>query len=230
MTTFIVVHGAWSGAWAWSRVAVRLRAEENDVHVPTLSGLGERTHLAQMPITLGTHIDDVANEILFHDLTDVVLVMHSYGSFVGAAVAERLADHIAALVFVDAFVPKDGDRLVDMLPSFEVGPQVTPPPKGGPEDYLDEADWRWASSKATAHPSATLTEGVRLTGAYLNIPKKTYVLATDWDGFQSIAAPLRSRKGWKVVELNCGHDVAIDMPDELAAILLGLDGGASLNV
>lgn len=219
MATFVIVHGAWAGAWAWTRVVDRLRARGHGVHVPTLSGLGERVHLNQMPITLATHIDDVVNEILFHDLDEVVLVAHSYGGIVGTGAIERMPERIAAAVYIDALVPEDGQSFVDFIGGWDLdGPLVDAPPTS-PGDYFREEDRLWVDSKATPQPAATLTEPLKVTGAYKQVPKKTYVVATGWDGFSGYAQKFRTDPGWQVRELPCGHDVGIDMPDELTALL-----------
>lgn len=219
MSTFVIVHGAWAGAWAWTRVTDRLRAEGHRVHVPTLSGLGERSHLAHLPITLTTHIEDVVNEVLFNDLADIVLVMHSYGGIVGVGVVERIRDRIASLVFVDAFVPADGESFSDLMGGWAGEGHLTPAPASSPGDYLVEADRPWVDAKSTPQPTATLTERLRLTGAYLAVPKKTYIVATGWNGFSATAARFRDDPAWTVQEIQCGHDVAVDMPDELTALL-----------
>ena len=98
MTIFVVAHGAWTGAWGWDPVAELLRAKGHQVHVPTLSGLGERSHLALLPITLSTHVQDIVNEMVWHDLHDVVLVAHSYGGFVATGVAELARERISSIV------------------------------------------------------------------------------------------------------------------------------------
>lgn len=219
MATFVIVHGAWAGAWAWVRVTDRLRARGHRVHVPTLSGLGERSHLAGLPIGLGTHVDDVVNEIAWHGLNEVVLVAHSYGGIVATGVVEKVKERIGSIVYVDAFIPQDGQGFVDFMPGWELeGPLVEPPPTS-PGDYADEADRQWVDAKATAQPLATLTDRLALSGAYLEVPKKTYVLASGWNGFQSFAEPLRGQPGWTVREIACGHDIAIERPEELSDVL-----------
>lgn len=218
MTTFVVVHGAWTGAWDWDRVAERLRVSGHNVHVPTLSGLGERSHLALLPITLSTHIDDIVNEMVWHELTDVVLVAHSYGGFVATGVVERAADRIAAIVYVDAFIPEDGQSFEDIMGGKLTGPLV-PVPEIGDDEYASEAERDRVSALATPQPTGTFTERLKVTGAYLKVARKTYILATGWDGFGSVAAPLRDDPAWKVHELPCGHDIPLLMPIELAALL-----------
>lgn len=218
MTIFVVVHGAWTGAWDWDRVAKRLRAAGHDVYVPTLSGLGERSHLALLPITLSTHIDDMVNEMIWHELTDVVLVAHSYGGFVATGVAERALERIAAIVYLDAFIPEDGQSFEDIMGEKLTGP-VVPVPEIGDGEYATKAETDRVAALATPQPTGTFTERLELTGAYLKIARKSFILATGWDGFGSVAAPLRNDPAWSVHELPCGHDVPLLMPDELADLL-----------
>lgn len=218
MTTFVMVHGAWAGAWGWDRVAERLRAKGHRVHVPTLSGLGERSHLATMPITLTTHIDDIVNEMVWHDLTDVVLVAHSYGGFVATGVVERIKERIASIVYLDAFIPEDDQSFEDIMGGPLTGP-VVPVPDIGDNEYPTEAERIRVAALATPQPTGTFTERLKVTGAYLAVPRKTFILATGWDGFGAVAAPLRDDPAWSVHELPCGHDVPLLMPEELAALL-----------
>src|SRR5262249_14896788 len=111
MATFVLVHGAWHGGWCWQRVAKRLRAAGHDVYTPTLTGLGERSHLLNPSIDLDTHITDVVNVLYYEDLTNVILAGHSYAGAVITGVADRAMPRIGHLVFVDAGHPKNGDAL-----------------------------------------------------------------------------------------------------------------------
>ena len=219
MTTFVIAHGAWTGAWGWDRVADLLRAAGHRVHVPTLSGLGERSHLATMPITLTTHIDDIINEMVWHELTDVVLVAHSYGGFVATGVVERAAERVASIVYLDAFIPEDGQSFADIMGETPSG-AVVPAPEVGDNEYATEAESRRVAALSTAQPTGTFTERLKVTGAYLRVPRKTFIVATGWDGFGQVAAPLRDDPAWSVHELPCGHDVPLLMPEELAALLV----------
>src|ERR1700683_2177449 len=106
--TFVLVHGAWHGGWCWRRVADRLSAKGHYVVAPTLSGVGERSHLPPDVINLTTQINDVVGEIKWKDLDNIVLVGHSYGGMVITGVAEQMRDRIAAMVYLDAFQPADG--------------------------------------------------------------------------------------------------------------------------
>jgi pimeloyl-ACP methyl ester carboxylesterase len=221
--TFVLVHGAWAGGWAWLRVADRLTARGHRVFAPTLSGLGERSHLAHLAIDLSTHVDDVVNEIRWKDLDRIVLVGHSYGGIVITGAAERVFDRLASMVYVDAFIPADGEAFIDYVPGCSPDGRVVPPPPSSRGDYLREPDRAWVDGKSTPQPAATFTERLRVTGAYRRVPKKAFVRATGWEApfFDAVAARARAEPGWTVCELPCGHDVAIEMPDELAAILEG---------
>ena len=125
--TFVLVHGAWHGGWCWQRVADRLRRGGHVVFTPTLTGLGERSHLLRDGIDLKTHITDVVNVMKWEDLSDVVLCGHSYGGFVISGVAEQMAPAISSIVFLDAFVPRNGECVLDLTgPAVQDGsPQRT---------------------------------------------------------------------------------------------------------
>ncbi|HET9868001.1 MAG TPA: alpha/beta hydrolase [Nitrospira sp.] len=216
-TTFVTVHGAWVGSWAWLRVADRLIAKGHRVYTPTLSGLGERSHLAQCGINLTTHVNDIVNEITWKDLDQVVLVGHSYGGFVITGVAEKIRERIASIVYLEAFIPTDGQAFA---PSLDATKELTVPPPSSEGDYLSESDRAWVAEKVTPQPAATFAEKLRVTGAYQQIPRKTFIRATGWDGpFDETVKTLRADPSWTVHEIACGHDVPMDKPDELVAIL-----------
>jgi pimeloyl-ACP methyl ester carboxylesterase len=218
--TFVLVHGAWAGSWHWLRVAARLIEKGHRVFAPTLSGLGERSHLAQCRINLTTHVNDIVNEIIWKDLDQVVLVGHSYGGFVITGVAEEIVERIASIVYVEAFIPTDGQSFADLASSLDVTKEMTPAPPSSEGDYLNELDRAWVESKATPQPTPTFTEKLRVTGAYQRIARKAFIRATGWDGpFDEVVERLRADPGWTVYEIACGHDVPIEKPVELAAIL-----------
>ena len=120
--TFVLVHGAWHGGWCWQRVADRLRGGGHTVFTPTLTGLGERSHLLRAGIDLKTHITDIVNVMKWEGLSDVVLCGHSYGGFVISGVAEQMAPAIRSIVFLDAFVPRNGESVLDLTgPAVQEG-------------------------------------------------------------------------------------------------------------
>src|SRR5580658_4030096 len=116
MATFLLVHGAWHGAWCWRRVVRLLTQAGHEVFAPTLTGLCERSHLSTPTVDLDTHILDIVNELKWQELKDVVLVGHSYGGMVISGVAEKMEKSIASFVMLDAFMPENGQAVIDMPP------------------------------------------------------------------------------------------------------------------
>jgi pimeloyl-ACP methyl ester carboxylesterase len=218
--TFVLVHGAWHGGWCWQRVADRLTAQGHRVFAPTLTGVGERSHLDSPSVDLSTQIHDVVNEIRWKDLENVVLVGHSYGGMVISGVAEQVASKIASIVYLDAFVPADGQSLVDQGGKVDAGPFTAPIPAA--VFAVNEADRAWVDSKMTPQSSACFTEKIKLTGAYQRIARKAFIGAKNFKGFATTLEKIRSDPSWKTWVVDCGHDVMIDKPDELTSILVGL--------
>src|SRR5271157_4298241 len=122
MAAFVLVHGAWHGSWCWKRVRRLLQAKGHDVFTPTLTGVADRSHLMSREVNLETHILDVVNLIRWEELSDIVLCGHSYGGAVVTGAADRVPDRIRSLVYLDAFVPENGENVVQHAP-FE-GDQV----------------------------------------------------------------------------------------------------------
>ena len=227
--TFVLVHGAWHGGWCWCRVADLLMTAGHRVFTPTLSGLGERSHLLGADINLSTHIADVVNVLKWERLTDVVLCGHSYGGFVISGVAEKMSGAIASIVFVDAFVPESDDTVMESASPTtrehlnEVvsrgGTIVGPLPAA--VFQVNEKDRAWVDELCTPQPIATFSERIALTGARERIGKKLYLRASGYESpsFDAALAKVRGRPAWRVFEMACGHDIMIDMPEELARIL-----------
>jgi len=218
--TFVLVHGAWHGGWCWQRVNERLTAQGHRVFAPTLTGVCERSHLDSPSVNLSTHIRDVVNEIRWKDLENVVLVGHSYGGMVISGVAEQVASKIASIVYLDAFVPADGQSLVDQGGKVDAGPFTAPIPAA--RFAVNEADRAWVDSKMTPQSSACFTEKIKLTGAYQRIARKAFIGAKNFKGFATTLEMIRSDPLWKTWVVDCGHDIMIDKPDELTSILVGL--------
>src|SRR6476469_10004163 len=112
--TFLVCHGAWSAGWAWKKMHPLMQAAGHRLITPTYTGLGERVHLANPSIDLDSQIEDVMNVIKYEDLRDIVLIGHSYGGMVATGVADRARDKVRQLIYIDAFVPEDGQSLLDL--------------------------------------------------------------------------------------------------------------------
>jgi pimeloyl-ACP methyl ester carboxylesterase len=228
--TFVLVHGAWHGGWCWRRVADRLRGGGHAVFTPTLTGLGERSHLMCAGIDLKTHIADVVNVMKWERLTDVVLCGHSYGGFVVSGVAEQMASAIRSIVFLDAFVPRNGEAPQDLTSAaVQEGVRATVqrgdlgmPPRSAEAFGVNEADRAWVDSLCVPQPIGTFTDKIVLTGARDRIAKKSYIRAKSYanPGFDRALGKAQSDPSWRTYGVPCGHDVMVDMPDRLAEILL----------
>lgn len=204
--TFLLVHGAWGGAWAVSRLARRLRNFGHPVFTPSLAGLGERYHGDEPRVTLSTHAEEVAHLLRQKDLRGVVLVGCSYGGMVITAAAELATDRLAGLAYIDAFVPRDGESIATITGRAYPAPMVKPP-----ASY---------TGKVVPQSRLTFTEKVHLTGALAHVPRKVYVHATGWDGpFGETVRALKADTSWTVVDMDSGHDIANERPDELAHLL-----------
>jgi pimeloyl-ACP methyl ester carboxylesterase len=228
--TFVLVHGAWHGGWCWVRVARLLRAQGHDVFTPTLTGLGERSHLMSRDITLATHIADVVNVLKWENLKDVVLCGHSYGGFVVSGVAEQMQAAIGSIVFLDAFMPDNGDAVVKLTGAAvqEAARNAVQrgdlgiPSRPASAFNVNEKDRAWVDGLTGPQPLVTFTDPIQLTGARERVAKKTYVRAKNYEnpGFDKAVGKLRSDPSWRLYEVPCGHDVMVDMPERLAAILV----------
>ena len=242
MATFVLLHGAWHGGWCWKKITPLLRDAGHEAFAPTLTGLGERAHLAHPDVDLTTHIQDVVNVLEYEDLDAVVLVGHSYGGMVITGVADQLPGRLAHLVYLDAFVPDDRQALVDLIPpegrhSFEARvraegdgwhlPSRLPVPweVAVREDYrvTDEADVRWMVARLGPQPFKTMTEPVRRINPAAAALPRTYVRCTQYaspafDRFAESARQPGSR--WRCRELATSHDAMVTMPRELADLLL----------
>jgi pimeloyl-ACP methyl ester carboxylesterase len=232
MTSFVLVHASRHGGWSWSRVAPLLRAAGHDVHTPTLTGLGERRHLASPEVDLSLHVEDVVNVILFEELHDVVLVGHSYGGMVVTGVAERLPGRIAHIVYLDALVPTAGQSAWDIYwpervaalraAAREQGDGWRVPAGRLSVDVygLDPADAEWIAAKLTDQPIRTYEEKLVSAAEAERVPR-TFVdctaVATMPPAFRERAL---SDPGWRLRELAAGHEAPLTHPGEVARLLL----------
>jgi pimeloyl-ACP methyl ester carboxylesterase len=231
MTTFVLVHGAWHGAWCWNRLSKLLSAKQHTVIAPTLTGVGERSHLLAPEINLETHVLDVVNVMKWQQLRDVVLVGHSSGGFVISGVAERMTKSIASLVMLDAFVPADGQSVADKIPSplrdailrAASDGATSFPPVAAAMFNVNESDRAWVDAYCTPHPMQCFLQKIALSGARDQITKKAYIRASNYDNTAFDAELSEARQnGWKTFHIDAGHDVMIDAPAQLADVLEGL--------
>jgi pimeloyl-ACP methyl ester carboxylesterase len=236
MTTYVLVHGAWHGGWCWRRVARVLAAAGDEVHAPTLTGLGERAHLLTREVGLETHIQDVLGVLQWEDLSEVVLVGHSYAGLVVDAAADRAPGRVARIVYLDAIVAPDGDCLFDHLhpptrAHFEERAQeegdgwLVPVSAANPQ-YLgldDEEGARQVIARLTPHPLRTFRDPLRLSARFPRVPR-TYVHCIG-DRPAGQPAPPHAQGIEDRRELATGHDAMVTAPQEVVALLRRLGDG-----
>jgi pimeloyl-ACP methyl ester carboxylesterase len=229
MAKFVLVHGAFQGGWIYARVACLLREAGHEVYTPTLTGLGERSHLAHLAINLNTHIQDVVSVFKHENIADAILCGHSYGGMVITGVAGEIGERIRTLFYIDAYAPADGQSLLDITgaetalafldQASRSGGMIPPIPAA--TFNVNEQDAAWVDSMSVAQPLATFVQGMRTGVESASVGNRTYVFATanggDW--FVSTHARLKEHPHWKVHEIACGHSIMLDRPQELAALL-----------
>ncbi len=240
MATFVFVHPAWFGGWCWNKVAARLRSRGHEVYAPTLTGLGERTHLARPDTGLSTHIADVVSVVAFEDLTDIVLVGTSSGGTVITGVADQIPDRIGALVYLDAFVPSNGQSTRDLLPperqaAFDtlvetegdgwLLPRFAPPrwPVIVRDMWQidDETDVAWVLARLRPTPYRHFTEAVQVANSDQDAVHRVYVRCPRNPApFDVFAAAARSDPDWTYREIDTPHISYVTHPDEVTAVLL----------
>jgi pimeloyl-ACP methyl ester carboxylesterase len=240
MTTFVLVHPAWLGGWGWSKLAPLLRARGHAVHAPTLTGLGERAHLARPEVGLDTHVLDVVAVLTYEDLRDVVLVGSSSAGAVITGVADRAPERIAQVVYLDAFVPEDGQCVLDLiapdrrsamealvrtegdgwlLPRFAAAPWERFLPEAW--QITDAADVRWMLARLRPTPFRHFTDPVRRRSPAAESLPRTYVRCLRWPhaGFDRHAEAARGAAGWRCRELAASHLPYVTEPRLLAELL-----------
>jgi len=226
MATFVLVHGSWAGSVVWRELAPRLRRAGHDVYAPTLTGIGARKHLLSREIDLNTHIQDVIGVIEDADLSDIVLVGNSYGGMVTSGVVDRVPEKVASLVYLDAFVPENGQSLLSLLPPdlrLATVPGAdwlaAPPPSATFGLKRPEVIALW-EAKSAPHPLVTLTQPLQLTGGIGRVRQKMYILGTESARFTRFYDKVKNNPGWTVHTLPCTTFMQLEMPEELTAILL----------
>ena len=238
MTTFVVAHGAWSAGWAWKKMHPLMRALGHTLVTPTYTGIGERSHLAHAGIDLNTHITDILNVLEFEDLRDIILIGHSYGGMVATGVADRAAERINHLVYLDAFVPRHSDSLLSLTPADNrsrvlegvrtQGDGWRIPANPLPSDTHPD-DVAWSMPRRVMQPLKTWEQPIELTGAVNALPT-SYIYCSKFgpgDVFRQFADRARSEAGWTYFEMDASHNPHITVPKELAVLLDGIAGGAA---
>lgn len=236
----VLVHGGFHGGWTWARVAEGLRSRGWRVFTPTLTGLGERKHLLTPEVGFQTHVQDVVGLVEAEELSDVVLVGHSAGGTVITAVADRIPDRLAAVIYLDASVPADGQSMLDFMGDTQGIPELFKGqaaehgdgwrvPAGLPFDAAgfgveDPDDQEWVNRQASDHPLAAFTDPIPLTGAWRKVPRKLYLRC---EGFQvahgePTIARLEQDPSWRTERWGCGHTPQVTNPERVVEAIAGL--------
>jgi pimeloyl-ACP methyl ester carboxylesterase len=223
--TFVLVHGAWGGGWVWRRVVDLLERRGHKVFAPTLTGVGDRSHLLDPNVNLTTHVADVVNLIKWEQLSGIVLVGWSYGGMVITGVAEQIGPAIGSIVFLDAVVPENGQAMLDIVPfppfvEAAGRGELAVAPFTAAQMAVNENDRAWVDGLMTPHPLASFTEKLTETGVRERMAKKTYIRATGFPGTEQTYQKYSATPGWRAYEVPCGHAVMVDMPERLSEILL----------
>lgn len=228
LATVVLAHGAWSSAWAWKKVRPLMAAAGHQFWTPSYTGLGERGHLASPSNDLETHIQDVLGVLRCEDLRDVVLIGHSYGGMVATGVADRARERIAQLIYLDAFVPKDGQALMDFLPEqvrrkmldgvkagdgWRVQPNPTPPD-------TSPADVQWIMERRLPQSVKCFEQPLGLQ-AELTLPR-AYIACmkyADQGPFGQFAQRFKGDSAWRFFELDASHSPNVTAPQALVDLL-----------
>jgi pimeloyl-ACP methyl ester carboxylesterase len=232
VTTFVLVHGGWHGAWCWRRVVPLLVEAGHEVHTPTLTGTGDRAHLHTPDTGLATHVADVVAVLDLDDLREVVLVGHSSAGAVITGVAQLRGERLRELVYLDAFVPQAGRSVFDILPPERRNVFVSQVDEAGrilidPDIAMDgwavtdPADRAWLRPRLRPHPVRGLADPLPpdplpdLARRYIHCTRKP-----TGDSFAGMVAAARADRSWRVDTLDAGHDAMVTEPKGLAELLL----------
>jgi pimeloyl-ACP methyl ester carboxylesterase len=220
-STFVIVHGAWGGSWAFKKVDSLMTAHGHLVYRPSLTGQGERVHLASTNVDLSTHINDVVNAILFEDLKNIILVGHSYGGMVITGVADQVPERIQKLIYLDAFLPADGESV------FTANPQGSNWVRQMEKDGMIVPSWVKADQQPpmdVPQSVKTFSEAIVLKNAKTRDIPGVYILTIDEgkkpveDTFFNFAERAKKRN-WKYVEMIADHNPQWSKPAELVRLL-----------
>jgi len=230
--TFVFVSGAFCGGWIWRRVTDRLEQGGHKVFAPSLTGLGERSHLLSKDVNLDTHIADVVNLIKWESLEDICLVAWSYAGFVGSGALETIGDRVSSVVWLDAYIPADGQRVADFAAepvrkgiqmAIDKGEAGVRGSAKYPAVIVAERDRAFAESKVTPHPVGTYLQQIKVSGALQKVAKKTYIRLPKFPQppFDKALADCKSDKSWATFELpDVGHMAMLDAPDRVSELML----------
>lgn len=236
MAEFVLVHGAWHGAWCWRDVLRTLTCAGHRAHAVTLTGVGERVHLMSPAITLETHIADVVNAIEAEEMQQPVLVVHSFAGMIGTAIADRMPQRLAHLVYVDAVLPLPGESWSSThtavtrearIAAAEASHDYSFPPPDPSVYGLAGAQHEWVRRRQVPHPGHTYAAPLQFDPQRVAGVPRTFVdcnapaLATIDASRRRVRDPGFWGAPWRVAEIATGHDPMVSAPAELAHVLLG---------
>jgi pimeloyl-ACP methyl ester carboxylesterase len=224
MALFVVAHGAWNAGFGWKKMHPLMAARGHRLLTPTYTGLGERAHLAHSDIDLDTHIADILGVLECEDLSGVNLIGHSYGGMVATGAADRARARVKQLIYIDAFVPNDGDSALDLLPAAtrtqrQAGGDGFIPPAPMPPDTAPE-DVAWCMPRRMPQPAKTFEQKLRLKNGPLTLPR--YYIYCSRHSPDDRFRPFYERAkgdGWDAHEIDSSHNPHITCPQVLADLL-----------
>ncbi len=236
----VFVHGGFHGGWCWARVTRELRGSGWDVFAPSLTGLADRSHLLSPAVNLDTHINDIVNLIEAEELSDVVLCGHSAGGAVITGVADRVAGHVKALVYLDASLPGNGESMLDFMGESQGIPALFRQqaaasgggwkvPAGNPFDASgfgvdDPRDAAWVNRRLTAHPLAAFEDPLKLSGAWESVPRRLYIRCERFEiaHGEPLIRRLEADPAWLTERWDSAHSPHITEPARVAAAIAAL--------
>ncbi|MFY9965704.1 MAG: alpha/beta fold hydrolase [Nitrososphaeraceae archaeon] len=231
MTIYVLVHGSCHGGWCWKKLIPLLNRNGHNVYTPTLTGLGERSHLVNKSIVLDTHILDIVQLLEYEDLDEVILAGHSYGGLVIGGVTEKVSHRVQRLVFLDAYIPQDNKSAFDIIPGLETIYKERRLEEEGkewlvksytPEEFgvTNPDDIKWMSSRLSPMPWHTHDQPIRITNMNFQTLPKSFISFSEFGHSQFKTQ--KSDVGWDYHELMSGHDAMITAPNELVKLLESL--------
>lgn len=218
----MLVHSGWGSEKQYNEIASFLRANGHEVYTPTLTGHGDRAHLASPDLDLSTQIQDVISFIEWRDLNNIILCGHSYSGFIITGVADQLHERIDSLVYIDAMIPEDGKAVVDYGPPGQKEKTVAMMARGEyllPMPELMVESFGLDESVMGLQPIGTFMEPIKLSGSWLQVKNRTFILAEDWPPSDRRAATIEGDPAWTIVKVKAGHLVMQDVPERLVEIL-----------
>ena len=235
--TFVLAHGSWHGGWCWKKVADRLRAKGHAVYAPSYTGMGDRAHLLSKDITINTFAEDLVQVIQSEELSNVILVGHSFGGVPISGAADRVPEKIARLVYLDSVLVESGRSAFSYYPPAEAEARIkaaekatngvaVPVPQQLPAVWglgkEGDPDYDWARRRLSPHPLQTYTTALTFKGPVGNNLPRTYIHSTQPSHpvLEDSRKLVRSWSGWKWVDLAAPHDSMITHPEAVVELLL----------